>query len=74
MGVPGGSEGCTGGGGGRRRRRGGGGGGGGGGEIHFFDVSDNTIVLPEEADLSLQSTSRAGPAYNAAAMVDALLG
>ena len=43
-------------------------------EDPFFYVSQNTIVLPEEADLSLQPTSRAGPAYNAAAMVDALLG
>ncbi|KAL3157282.1 hypothetical protein ABBQ38_001514 [Trebouxia sp. C0009 RCD-2024] len=39
----------------------------------FFDVSKESIAVPEEIDLSLQPTGRSGPAYDAAAMVDKLM-
>ncbi len=43
-------------------------------EDSFFDVTQETIAVPVEADMSLMPTSRSGPSYNAAAMVDMLLG
>ena len=39
----------------------------------FFDVTQPTVVLPEQPDVSLQPISREGPAYNAGAMVAALM-
>lgn len=43
-------------------------------EYAFFEVSQNTILPPEEADLSLQPTHRVAPAYKSAAIVNILVG
>ena len=40
----------------------------------FFDVANENIVVPEEIDLSLQPTGRSDAAYDAAALVDRMMG
>ena len=39
-----------------------------------FDVAKESIVVPEEIDLLLQPIGRSDAAYDAAAMVDRLVG
>lgn len=40
----------------------------------FVDVANERIEVPDEIDLSLQPTGRSDAAYDAASMVDRLLG